>query len=590
MKNLTNFINLFPKRQKYLIFLVFFSTFVISGIETISLGSLAGYVMILSDTQSFINKIPIDSVKNYVAVLTDDQFVVYSSILLIFIFIIKNLIMLLFNYVNIRVEKNILINLSNRLLDSYLSRTYLFHISNNPNNLINSILAETARGLAFIFTIINLTRECLVLIILFIAIIFVNYGLAVLVILSMGIASSIFFFTVKNLLKKLGLDHKIVSEIRLKNLSEIFGIVKLIKLFNAKEYFVNQFNKINVKKLNIDNKIRFITLIPRAFLEVAAIFTISFTSFYFIFYSYDIKTAIPTLSLLAILLVRAIPAFGTINISASVLQYHKQSMMFIVKEFMNHETLKKNYEINDNFIRNEKIETIYLKNISFKFQNSDKIILNGVDLKLKKNQIIGIIGESGSGKSTLIDIILGLLSPFDGEVIINGSSKFRLFEKNNQNIGYVPQDVYLTDDTIKNNVALGLNEKLINEKKILKIFEILKLDNILSQSNEGIETKVGNRGIKLSGGQRQRIGIARALYKDLEILILDEATNALDIDTEKYIIEQINNLRADKIIIMINHRANMLPACDKIYVMKNGSIIESGKLKELSSKNLIDLK
>ena len=429
MKNLTNFINLFPKRQKYLIFLVFFSTFVISAIETISLGSLAGYVMILSDTQSFINKIPIDNVKNYVAILTDDQFVVYSSILLIFIFIIKNLIMLFFNYVNIRVEKNILINLSNRLLDSYLSRTYLFHISNNPNNLINSIISETQRGLAFIFTIINLTKECLVLIILFIAIIFVNYGLATLVILSMGIASSIFFFTIKNLLKKLGFDHKITSEIRLKNLSEIFGIVKLIKLFHAKEYFVNQFNKINVKKLNIDNKIRFMTLIPRAFLEVAAIFTISFTSFYFIFYSYDIKTAIPTLSLLAILLVRAIPAFGTINIGASVLQYHKQSMMFIVNEFMNHETLKKNYEINDNFIRNEKIETIYLKNISFKFQNSDKTILNGVDLKLKKNQIIGIIGESGSGKSTLVDIILGLLSPFDGEVIINGSSKFRLFEK-----------------------------------------------------------------------------------------------------------------------------------------------------------------
>ncbi len=571
MNKINDFIKLFQKKDKILLSLVFVSTFLVSAFESISLGSLAGYIMIVSDTEAFINKIPFENIKNFAASISLEKFIVISSVLLVIIFILKNLLILFFNFVNIWIEKRILVNLSKELLNFYLRKRYSFHLVNNPNNLINSIISETARGLSFIFTIINLLREVLVIIILFTSIFFINYNLALLIVLSMGLASIIFFFNIKNILKKLGLEAKIFSEIRLKKLSETFGVVKLIKIFNANDYFLNQFNKVNIKKISIDNKVRFYTFIPRAFLEVVAIFTISITTFYFIYNDYSMVSVIPTLSLLAILLVRAVPAFGVINVSASVLQYHNQSMNFILDEFKNN---KNNTEFTDypkGVNNNNSINSIELKNLSFSYPGSNKIILSDINLELLKGDFVGIKGESASGKSTLIDIILGLLEPSKGQVIINKKSDIKLYEINNQNIGYVPQDVYLTDDTLKNNIALGVSEDAINEEKIIKILRLLKLEEILS--NNGIYSELGNRGIRLSGGQRQRIGIARALYRDPEVLILDEATNALDDETEKNVINEIKKFKKNMITIMITHRISNFKDCNKILNVKDGFLI-----------------
>ena len=570
MNNLKNFINLFPKKEKLLVLFVFLSTFFVSAFESISLGSLAGYVMIISDTETFIEKIPFNDFKNFAKSVSHNKFIIISSILLIIIFILKNLLILLFNYLNIWVEKKFLVNLSKKLLNSYLRKKYIFHVKTNPNTLINSVLSETARGLSFIFTIINLMREVLVLIILFSSIIIINHNLALMIILTMGFASIVFFFTIKNILKKLGLESKIYNEIRLKNLSETFGIVKLIKIFNARNYFLNQFNRTNIKKINIENKIRFFTLIPRAFLEVVAIFTISLTTFYFIYNNYSLVSVIPTLSLLAILLVRAVPAFGVINVSASVLQYHKQSMNFILEELKDDRNYKREIEKSEKIKSNNSIDSIEIQNLTFSYPGTEKIILNNVNLDLYKGDFVGIKGDSASGKSTLVDVILGLLKPSQGQVIINKKSNLKLFEINNENIGYVPQDVYLTDDTLKNNIGLGIREEIINEEKVIKILKKLKLEEILN--NEGIYSKLGNRGMKLSGGQRQRIGIARALYRDPEVLILDEATNALDIETEKIIIDEIKNLRKNMIVIMINHRSSAFKDCNKMFKVEDGHI------------------
>ena len=273
---------------------------------------------------------------------------------------------------------------------------------------------------------------------------------------------------------------------------------------------------------------------------------------------------------MAILLVRAVPAFGVINVSASVLQYHKQSMNFILEELKNDRNYKREIEKSEKIINNNSIDSIEIQNLTFSYPGTEKKILNNVNLDLYKGDFVGIKGDSASGKSTLVDIILGLLKPSQGQVIINKKSDLKLFEINNENIGYVPQDVYLTDDTLKNNIGLGIREEIINEEKVIKILKKLKLEEILN--NEGINSKLGNRGIKLSGGQRQRIGIARALYRDPEVLILDEATNALDIETEKIIIDEIKNLRKNMIVIMINHRSSVFKDCNKMFKVEDGHI------------------
>jgi ABC-type bacteriocin/lantibiotic exporter with double-glycine peptidase domain len=257
-------------------------------------------------------------------------------------------------------------------------------------------------------------------------------------------------------------------------------------------------------------------------------------------------------------------------------------MKNILKEFNLHEGSKnknnKKIEINKNF----KIQSISSKDLEFQYPNSQLSVLKNISLRIKRGEFVGIIGNSGSGKSTLIDIILGLFSPTSGEMKINDSSEFSLVDDFEKKIGYVPQDIYLMDDTIEKNIALGVKEKNIDKNKIIKLINDLKLESIISQSKDGIKTHIGNRGIKLSGGQRQRIGIARALYKDPEILILDEATNALDIDTEKNIFETLYNLKNDRITILINHRVDMLSNCDNIYVLDKGEIVKQGKLNNLS--------
>ena len=578
------FLILLKNREKFFLLFIFLGAFVLSIVETLSLGSLAGFVMVISDPEMLISKLPNGDFKGYVSSLKINDFILYSSILLIVLFILKNIFILGFNYLSLLVERNILLNLSNRLLLSYLNQPYLFHVRNNPSKLINSIISETARGISFIFTSLNMIREILVLSLLFVSTIFINYQLSLIILATMGLASIIFFFLMKNVLASLGVKSKTYSEERLKNLSEIFGIIKIIKLYGASEYFQKMFNITNIRKIKAEQLNRFIGFIPRSFLEILAILTISFVTYYFIYNDYSIKNIIPILTLLAILLVRSIPAFGVLNVSASVLQYHKQSMINIVKEFEKYELIEsqnKQKNISNNFVENIDIE-----NLSFSYPNSQHDVLKNINLKISKSECIGLIGGSGSGKSTLIDIILGLYSPKQGMVLINKKADYSLHENYPDRIGYVPQDVYLTDESIRNNIALGVNKNLIDDKKIFEIIKLLKLDQLILESEKGIDTIVGNRGIKLSGGQRQRIGIARAIYKDPQILILDEATNALDYESEKDILNSLIKNKQNKIIMIINHRVNMLKNCDRVLVVKNGMIIENDKLDNLSKDNL----
>jgi len=566
-----NFISLISKREKILLIVIFFGAFVVSIVETLSLGSFAGFVMLISNPDILVDKLPEGDLKQYLSSLEIQLFIFYFSIIIILLFLLKNIFILGYSYFSMWIERNILSNLSNKLLLIYLNQPYLFHIKNNPSKLINSIISETARSVAFIFTYLNIIREIMVLSLLFITTLFIDYKLSILILFLMGLASIIFMIIMKNILVKLGIQSKFYAETRLKNLSEIFGIIKVIKLYNASQYFQKVFNHNNLKKLKAENLHRFISLIPRAFLEILAIITISVITYYFLYSDYSINTIIPILTLLAILLIRAIPAFGIINVSVSVLQYHKESMKNIVNEFYKYKIVEENSKKIKKIEKD--IESIEIKNLFFSYPNSKHYVLKNLNFILNKNECVGIIGGSGEGKSTLIDLILGLFNPSKGEVLVN-NFKFPLHQSYVDKIGYVPQDVYLTDDTIKNNIALGIAEDLIDEKKINKIIKVLKLEQLVSESKYGLNTFVGNRGIKLSGGQRQRIGIARAFYKESQVIILDEATNALDLKTEKEIISYVINNKKDKIIIIINHRTDMLKDCDKIISVEKGEIVE----------------
>ena len=573
MKNILKLINFFSNKDKIYLIFIFFSTFIVSIVETFSLGSVVGFVMTLADPESAIKVIPFQKLKFYLQSLKYHEFIIIVTISLIMIFILKNIFILTFQYFNLYIEKNIYVKLCQKLLVSYVNRPYIFHVENNSNKLINSVLSEVGRALSSIFQLFKIFRESLVLIFLFSTVIFINYKLFFIIILTMGLATFLFFISIKKFTQKLGLKQKYFSENRLKTLNEIFGLIKIIKLSNAADIFLKKFNELNMKRSSVENTNKFIGLIPRSFLELFAIITISMIIFFFIYYDYDFNNIIPTLTLLAVLLVRSIPALGIINTSFNFLQFQKHSLIFILKELeSNQDNLEVSKRNKINLIKN-----ISIKDLSFSYPNSSNKLFDRLNLNIRNNQFIGIIGPSGSGKSSLIDLLLGLYQPSRGEIIVDNIKNKILHKDFRDNIGYIPQDIYLVDDSIKKNIALGVKDADIDESKIYEILEILNLDKLVNKFEEKIEKKIGDRGIKISGGQKQRLGIARALYKNTQILIFDESTNALDFETENKIFEYLLNNKHNKIIIMINHRIQMLKKCDFVYEIMNGKCINKNK-------------
>jgi ABC-type multidrug transport system fused ATPase/permease subunit len=265
-----------------------------------------------------------------------------------------------------------------------------------------------------------------------------------------------------------------------------------------------------------------------------------------------------------------IPSLNRIIAATQSLKYYLPSIDVVYKEINSYNQVK----IDENSLENFKfLNEIQFKKVDFKFKNGIPV-LKDVNIKISKGQTIGIIGESGSGKSTFVDLLIGLHEPTSGEIFIDGHKDFQLKQSWRNKIGYVSQSIYLTDDTIKNNIALGVSEDNINTVRINQLIKDVQLEEYIKTLELGFDTKVGERGVQLSGGQRQRIGIARALYNQPEILVLDEATSALDSETEKEVMESINNLKRDKTLIMIAHRMTTLSNCSEIYEVKNNSIFK----------------
>jgi ATP-binding cassette subfamily C protein len=309
----------------------------------------------------------------------------------------------------------------------------------------------------------------------------------------------------------------------------------------------------------------------------------------FVITKFSNEQILPIISLLAVCAVRLIPAFNLIISSLSSRRFSTASFELVSREMTN-------VPIEDKFRNNNSIggksykkyffkNQIKFENVFFLHENSNAKILQNIFLEIKQGQKIGIIGKSGAGKSTLIDLILGLIKPTKGKILIDNLNLDYNLRDWQKQIGYVPQDIYLLDDTIKNNIAFGLNANDINQEAILKSIELSRLKDYIDSLEEKENTVVGNRGIKVSGGQKQRIGIARALYNNPRILILDEATSSLDTINERKIMEEIYNTAENITLIIVTHRHKSVSRCDKVYLLDNGKIIDEGKYTDLEKRH-----
>jgi ABC-type multidrug transport system fused ATPase/permease subunit len=543
-------------------------------LETLGIGLVIPIILILLKGKeglleiSFFQKYE-EIILNY----NSSEIVVIGLLLLLSVYLFKYLFLVFLYFRQFNFSANVLLRITNQIFKNYLIKPYKFFLDANSSKLINNLITQvsvfTDQALE---TLMTIGTELFILIGILSFLIYVEPSATLLIISMITIPSLIFFLIVKNKAKKWGQTKQLYEEQNIKNLQQTLSGIKEIKIFGKEIQFYNIFKNNLFFVANTRKKMLILNQIPRVWLESLAILSIS-ALIYFLSNQKGSEILISTIGLFAAAAFRLLPSLNRIMLAAQVLRYGYAATNRVHQEL---EILKsKNIIISDKFEElPEQFKSINFSNVNFGYNTNQKI-LNNINLKICKGDFIGVAGVTGSGKSTFVDILTGLIEPVSGQVLYNEKLDIIDFEKSWQSkIGYAPQMYNLLDDTILNNITFNdkeIEKKLIILKESLKIAELEKFIETLPDK---LNTKIGERGIKLSGGQKQRIIIARALYRNPEILILDEATNALDSDTEQKIIKNLLMKKKNISIIMITHRESSLLACNKIFrLQKDKNII-----------------
>ena len=579
---------LFTKKQLTKLYLILFASILATFFEVVGIGSIPVFAMLIIDVESLINNISTYISIDLINEIDRKTLQITGACLLVSIFVFKNLYLFLLMFFQGKLLKELRSSTSNKLYHYYIYMPYIKHLSRNPSVLIRSITSDVELTFVFIQSYIMLIRESLILVSLFIFLVFVNPLISFVSLFFLGVPVLFFYNFYKKKLKLKGKDLQFLIGDEIKTVDQSLGAIKETKLFNKEHHFLSYFKKLIKNKESLQFFSYLVSTSPRLFLEVVALFSVAMIAATLIFLGKTSTAILPLISLFAVSMVRFIPALNVITSSLTTIRFRQPSFDLVAKEIKNLESipiLLKKDRSTQNEANNFKFnDCILMKDISFDYEEGRRTTLKNINIQIKKGKSVGIIGKSGSGKSTLVDIMLGLLEPQKGGIYLdnkNIKNELSLWQKQ---IGYIPQDIYLLDDTIKKNITFGLKDDEIDEKLLLQTLKIAQLKDFVDTLPDAINTFVGNRGVKLSGGERQRIGIARALYNLPKIMVFDEATSSLDIENENKILDEIYENRDDKTLIIISHRNNTVKYCDLIYVLEDGKLIDQGSFKEIINK------
>ena len=570
------------KEKFYLIYLILL-VILGSGLELVGVAILTPFVEGMTNQESFSNGLIYDFLRKVFGFANYSEYIIGIAVLIMCVYIIKNLFLSFEKNEVYKYSYNVQHRVADMLLNAYLLEPYTFHLKTNPSELIRTIHQDTDYFAKLVIHVIELVMELLVCLILVIYLFCVSPLITVVVAALLTIFAGSYVILSKNHLKYLGRKNQEYDALIYKYVGQALGGIKEIKILNCESYFLDEFSNVFDKNVRCMRLGRLMAVWPKYIVEAVSITGLMLAVILMmIFDKENVSRFIPQLAVFATAAFRLMPSVGRVNEHTSAIYNNVPSVDMIYKDLKDIENISSKNAIakigsKTKSVRFSFDNQVIVDNVSFSYPDSDKRVLDGVDFSIPKGKTVALIGESGAGKTTLADIVLGLLSPVSGRVVVDEIDICTNLEGWHSIIGYIPQIIYLSDDTIKKNIAFGLPDDEIDEEKVIEAAKDAKLYDFISTLPDKFETVIGERGARLSGGQRQRIGIARALYKNPDILVMDEATSALDNETETAVMESIDSLHGMKTMLIIAHRLSTISNADIIYEVADGKAIKRDK-------------
>ena len=588
MQTFKKILFLLTPRERKSASLLLLMILIMALLDVIGVASILPFMAVLTNPSLIETNLILNAMfeaSNIFGVKNNQQFLFFLGVSVFLLLIFSLIFKALTIYVQTRFIQMRLHSISKRLFSAYLHQPFSWFLSRHSANLGKTILSEVQRVIGSgISPLIDLISKAIVIIALLTLLILADPKLAFVVGLLFGGSYGLIFYFVKIYLKKIGIEQLKSNQSRFLLVNDAFGAAREVKVLGLEQIYIKLFSKSAQAHASTKTLSNVIAQIPRFILEAIAFGGILLMILYQMTQSGSFINSLPIISLYVLAGYRLMPAFQNVYTSLTQLTFVGPSLDKLHDDLKNLEIFKENEKAIGLIKLNNKIT---LNNIYYNYPNTSRTALKEISLSIAAKSTVGFVGATGSGKTTIIDIILGLLEAqkgtleVDGEIITKQNS--RSWQRS---IGFVPQHIFLSDNTIAENIAFGIEPKDINQEMVEKASKIANLHNfVMDELPKQYKTTIGERGVRLSGGQRQRIGIARALYGNPQILILDEATSALDNQTEKFVMDAINNLNKHITIIIVAHRLTTVKNCDTIFLLDKGQLKNKGTFEELIKNN-----
>ncbi|MDM8542144.1 ABC transporter ATP-binding protein [Desulfococcaceae bacterium HSG9] len=563
-----------------------------AGFEAIGVGLIFPFISLMSNPDLLDTNEKLNWLFALSRLESHQQFVMVMAVVLFALFLLKGVYIAFMNYAQFSFAFKNQVMLSRRLFSYYLQSPYALHIQRNSSELLKNVNSESLWVFHHVMVpCLTVVSESIVLLFISSLLIWTAPVATLTSLLLLGCSSSLFYWKIRKKARMFGKKQQFHMGKMIQWVNQGIGGIKDVKIKRKEKYFVCEYTISSEAYAHANIYLKTVSVIPRLFLEVIGIGSILLLSIFIIAKGQDIGTFIPYLGLFAMAAMRMIPSVNRIISSLTGMRFFAASVDAVYGDLANIEQLKKGSSErtepgNCNPIAMSVFkDRIEIRQVTFYYPKRENAVLKNISLKIAKGSLVGFAGTSGSGKSTLIDVILGLMDPQKGCVLIDNKSIKKNLISWQQRIGYIPQFVYLLDDTIRRNVAFGELDSEIDDNKVWQSLQTAKLATFVQDLTKGLNTIVGENGVNLSGGQKQRLGIARALYKNIDTIVMDEATSALDAETESKISNEVFQLKGKKTILMVAHRLTALANCDCIFLLKHGEIANYGTFEQLKNSD-----